>query len=108
MRETILEHTPARWRERAESLQPRSRARHLQGHSDCCERAVARDLEETLMKTAEPPKEGEMNPGDQAPPGTPGTGESLCPECSGKGSIEGKRCEACGGSGKVIEGVGGA
>jgi DnaJ-class molecular chaperone len=49
-----------------------------------------------------------MNPGDQAAPGTPGTGENICPQCSGKGSVEGRECERCGGSGKVIEGVGGA
>lgn len=60
------------------------------------------------MKTAEPPKQSEMNPADQAPPGTPGTGDNLCPECSGNGTVDGRRCEACGGTGTVIEGVGGA
>jgi hypothetical protein len=49
-----------------------------------------------------------MNPGDQAPAGTPGTGENICPKCGGKGSLQGKKCEHCGGTGKVIEGVGGA
>ena len=48
------------------------------------------------------------NPGDVAPPGTPHTGENLCPRCSGKGRIDGGECPVCGGSGKVIEGVGGA
>jgi RecJ-like exonuclease len=70
--------------------------------------AGAVDMEETLMKTAEPPRQSEMNPADQAPPGTPGTGDSLCPECSGKGTVNGERCEACGGTGTVTEGVGGA
>jgi hypothetical protein len=36
----------------------------------------------------------EMAPGDEAPPGTPGAGENICP--------------ACGGTGTVIEEVGGA
>jgi hypothetical protein len=49
-----------------------------------------------------------MNPGDQARPGTPGTGENICPRCGGKGALQGKKCEHCGGTGKVIEGVGGA
>jgi hypothetical protein len=49
-----------------------------------------------------------MNPGDQAPAGTPGTGENICPKCGGKGSLQGKKCEHCGGTGKVIEGIGGA
>jgi RecJ-like exonuclease len=47
-----------------------------------------------------------MNPGDQAPPGTAGTGENLCRECGGTGRREGgEPCPACGGSGKVIEGI---
>ena len=50
----------------------------------------------------------DMNPGDQAPPGSAGTGENICPKCGGKGSVHGQSCEHCGGTGKVIEGVGGA
>jgi hypothetical protein len=34
-----------------------------------------------------------LNPGDEAKPGTPGTGEA---------------CRSCGGTGKVIRGIGGA
>ena len=49
----------------------------------------------------------QTNPGDDAPPGTPGTGEDLCRDCSGSGRLDGKTCPTCGGSGKVIEGVGG-
>jgi hypothetical protein len=49
-----------------------------------------------------------MSPGDQAPPGTPGTGDNICPECSRRGRLHGTRCERCGGTGTVIEGVGGA
>ncbi len=49
-----------------------------------------------------------MNPGDEAPAGTPGTGENICPVCSGSGKVEGRPCENCGGGGKIIEGVGGA
>lgn len=59
-------------------------------------------------ENARTPQDSAMNPGDQAPPGTEGAGENLCPDCSGKGSVNGKRCETCGGTGKVIEGVGGA
>lgn len=49
-----------------------------------------------------------MAPGDQAPPGTPGTGENTCPVCNGSGSVEGRSCATCDGAGKVIEGIGGA
>lgn len=50
-----------------------------------------------------------MNPGDEAPSGTPGTGENICPECGGTGRIEGGApCENCGGSGRIVEGIGGA
>lgn len=49
-----------------------------------------------------------LNPGDEAAPGTPGTGEDVCPECHGKGQIDGASCANCGGSGTVIRAVGGA
>ena len=48
------------------------------------------------------------SPGDDASPGTPGTGEDICRVCNGDGKVDGKTCENCGGSGKVVEGVGGA
>jgi hypothetical protein len=48
-----------------------------------------------------------LNPGDKAAPGTPGTGENVCPDCGGSGRIEGRACPTCGGIGKIIEGVGG-
>ena len=47
-------------------------------------------------------------PGDEAPPGTPGTGEDICPECNGSGRKNGKRCDNCAGTGKIIRGIGGA
>ena len=47
-------------------------------------------------------------PGDEAAPGTPGTGEDLCPQCNGSGKRNGKRCENCAGTGKIIRGIGGA
>ena len=47
-----------------------------------------------------------MNPGDEAQPGTPGTGEDMCPRCKGK--LEGgAECPDCGGTGVIIEGIGG-
>ena len=51
---------------------------------------------------------GEMKPGDEAPPGTPGTGENLCRACGGSGMLDGQPCAACDGSGKIVEGIGGA
>jgi DnaJ-class molecular chaperone len=49
----------------------------------------------------------ETNPGDEAPPGTPGTGENLCRHCNGRGEHDGAPCPVCGGTGKVIEGISG-
>lgn len=47
-------------------------------------------------------------PGDDAPPGTPGTGEAVCPACGGSGRAEGGGdCSNCQGSGKVNAGIGG-
>jgi DnaJ-class molecular chaperone len=50
----------------------------------------------------------ELNPGDEAKPGTPGSAEDICDGCSGSGKLaDGAECPTCGGSGRVIRGVGG-
>lgn len=52
--------------------------------------------------------ESDMNPGDDAEPGTPGTGEDICPTCNGSGRLaDGRSCPSCGGTGRIIEGIGG-
>lgn len=48
-----------------------------------------------------------MSPGDDAPPGTPGTGEDVCPRCGGSGQLAGADCPECDGAGKVNVGIGG-
>ena len=48
-----------------------------------------------------------LNPGDESEPGVPGTGEDLCPDCNGSGKLDGADCKACGGTGKVTQGIGG-
>jgi DnaJ-class molecular chaperone len=50
----------------------------------------------------------DARPGDEAPQGTAGTGENLCRHCNGTGEHDGAPCEMCGGTGKVIQGIGGA
>jgi RecJ-like exonuclease len=57
------------------------------------------------MSTADP--NDDLNPGDEAPPDTPSAAEDVCPACDGKGEVRGERCEICGGTGRIIEGVGG-
>lgn len=47
-------------------------------------------------------------PGDDAAPGTPGTGENLCPDCNGSGRVGDGDCANCYGTGKVVQGIGGA
>jgi DnaJ-class molecular chaperone len=56
-----------------------------------------------------------MNPGDEVPPGSPGSGENICPQCRGSGKLQGEgdgegegECPNCGGTGKIIQGIGGA
>ena len=49
-----------------------------------------------------------MSPGDDAPAGTPGTGENVCPSCGGSGKKSGADCTECSGTGKVTVGIGGA
>ena len=47
-------------------------------------------------------------PGDEVPPGTEGTAETVCPECDGNGRLEGgEQCPDCNGTGVVIKAVGG-
>ncbi|CAN7170386.1 hypothetical protein LJR289_000248 [Pseudoduganella sp. LjRoot289] len=50
----------------------------------------------------------DLNPGDEALPGTTGTGEDVCPVCRGSGKLaSGQPCPECGGTGKIVEGIGG-
>jgi hypothetical protein len=49
-----------------------------------------------------------MAPGDEAPAGTPGTGEAICRVCGGTGRIGERICAACDGVGKVNVAIGGA
>ena len=52
--------------------------------------------------------EAQLSPGDEAPAGTPGTGENLCRRCHGSGhAAQGQPCPECGGTGRVVEGIGG-
>ena len=49
-----------------------------------------------------------IHPGDEAAPGTPGSGEDICPQCNGSGkNEEGKNCVECGGTGIIIKAIGG-
>lgn len=45
--------------------------------------------------------------GDEAPAGTDGAGEDVCPACDGAGERGGGPCPECGGAGTVVRGVGG-
>jgi hypothetical protein len=53
------------------------------------------------------PRTSTLNVGDDAKPGTPGTGENVCPDCHGTGKLGTASCQKCGGTGKVVEGIGG-
>ena len=62
---------------------------------------------------SQPPRQpanaqAQMAPGDEAPAGTPSTGESVCPQCGGSGRLGASSCANCLGTGKVIVGIGGA
>ena len=51
------------------------------------------------------PGDAKMAPGDEAPPGTPGTGEDVCPDCGGSGRIDGNDCQNCLGRGRIIKAI---
>ncbi|WP_178392248.1 hypothetical protein [Burkholderia sp. SRS-W-2-2016] len=57
------------------------------------------------MQSNDPPEP--LNPGDEAPPDAPGAGEDICRACRGTGQVEGRQCTVCGGTGKVLQGIGG-
>jgi len=59
------------------------------------------------MHRSDQPNASQPAPGDVGPKGTPGTGEAICPRCSGTGRIGQRACENCNGTGKVVEGIGG-
>ncbi|WP_205697851.1 hypothetical protein [Conexibacter sp. SYSU D00693] len=54
------------------------------------------------------PTRPDMAPGDEAPPGTEGAGDDICPACGGSGRKDDGECPVCAGRGTVVEGVGGA
>src|SRR5690606_4798793 len=89
------------------------------GSGSCC--PCMPNREDITMKPASstPPagSQGEQAPGSSTPPispghaapaGTPGTGENICPRCSGSGRVDGQPCPDCDGTGTVVTGVGGA
>jgi len=61
------------------------------------------DRDKMRLQTSEP----ELNPGDEAARGTPGTGEDVCPDCNGSGRIKDAQCPTCAGRGTIVRGVGG-
>lgn len=49
-----------------------------------------------------------LKPGDEALPGTPGSGEDICGDCSGTGKLKGgAECPTCEGTGRITQGIGG-
>jgi len=53
------------------------------------------------------PAKAPTRPGDEAAEGTPGTGEDICPACSGTGKRTDGPCPRCSGTGRITEGIGG-
>jgi DnaJ-class molecular chaperone len=47
-------------------------------------------------------------PGDEVRPGTPGSGDDVCPRCGGSGKLAGTDCETCAGTGMITRAIGGA
>jgi hypothetical protein len=61
------------------------------------------------LKRDQPKTAAPTSPGDEARPGTPGTGEDICRECNGSGkTARGERCRNCDGTGRIVRGIGGA
>jgi hypothetical protein len=69
--------------------------------------ALQQFIVESSMTAEKPKPRPETRPGDEAPPGTPGTGENVCRACKGAGTIDDRPCAECGGSGIIIAGIAG-
>jgi hypothetical protein len=74
----------------------------------------SREIVDRELRRADGPRDAtsanpvaDRNPGDAAAAGTVGTGEAICPDCQGSGRREGMRCSNCGGSGRVVQAIGG-
>lgn len=66
-------------------------------------------MNHTPVLASGPVEPAEPQPGDEAPPGTSGTGEGLCRECGGRGVNDaGQTCPSCSGTGHITVGIGGA
>ncbi len=81
--------------------------------SDTPSKQPATDLaKESAAGEEDPGAANEMQPvgpGDESPPGTPGTAKGPCPECGGSGRAESDdRCPVCDGVGTVTVNVGDA
>jgi DnaJ-class molecular chaperone len=58
--------------------------------------------------TPQQPTSSGTKPGDEVAPGTPQSGEAICPQCAGAGRVADAVCPSCGGSGKITALVGDA
>lgn len=79
-----------------------------EGSRETIEHELKRTTDHTAEHTGAADGSRELAPGDQAAPGTPGTGEDICPECRGGGKLGAKPCPNCNGTGRIIKGIGGA
>ena len=71
--------------------------------------SIGNDQREGAKPTDPPPDDkSTLLPGDEALPGTVGTGEDICRCCGGSGKMaDGSECKDCQGIGKVTAAVGG-
>jgi RecJ-like exonuclease len=53
-------------------------------------------------------EEEKPHPGDETDPGSKQSAEGICPECAGSGTVTGKTCSSCMGTGIVTVIVGDA
>jgi hypothetical protein len=71
----------------------------MDDHQDEANRQIAGRPESSADDAA-------MNPGDEAPPGSPASGEHLCRACGGSGLGDNdEACPECGGTGRVVVAV---
>lgn len=97
---TLMSFLCSCFRHRAEPLKPEKPAATTGAD-------LRQNMADDVLSESTLGQRGPLKPGDEAPPGTPGTGEDVCPKCNGSGQLEGKACQNCRGTGKVTRGIGG-
>jgi len=93
----------------SDTMKSRTRTRETRAANAAAAQSVAgeEDPGASLDTTGAADAPAPRSPGDEASPGTPGTGATVCGRCGGSGRFGDAPCPTCGGTGTVVRGISG-